>query len=126
LEDRMKSKRKKAYFNGILTAILFLFTNCLIYGNIEDRINKSYPVGTGGTLSLESDIGSIIVRGADIDSVEIEIIREIKTNNEKRAEEILEDFEIQFTHSGDDVSIQAKYKKRGIKGFWNNKADTSG
>ncbi len=115
----MKSKRKRSCFFGVLTAILFLFANCLTYGNIEDRINKSYPVGTGGTLSLESDIGSISVRGGNIDSVEIEILREIRTNNEKRAEEILKDFDIQFTHSGNDVTIQAKYKK-GIKGFWNN------
>lgn len=116
----MKSLRTKKYSYCILITALFLFTHCLTYGNRQDIITKNYPVGSGGTLLLESDIGSITVQGADTDSVEIEILREVKTNNEKRADEILKDLDIQFNHSGDNVSIEAKYKKRGIKGFWNN------
>jgi len=116
----MKSLRAKTYSIGILIAFLFLSANCLTYGNIKDRIAKTFAVGSGGTLLLESDIGSVSVQGADIDSVEIEILREVKTNDEKKAEEILKDYDIQFNHSGNDVSIEAKYKKRGIKGFWNN------
>jgi DUF4097 and DUF4098 domain-containing protein YvlB len=116
----MKSLRTKKYSYCILITALFLFTHCLTYGNRQDIITKNYPVGSGGTLLLESDIGSITVQGADTDSVEIEILREVKTNNEKRADEILKDLDVQFNHSGDNVSIEAKYKKRGIKGFWNN------
>lgn len=116
----MKSLRAKTYSFSILIITLFLFTQCLTYGNRQDRITKTFSVGSGGTLLLESDIGSITIQGADIDSVEIEILREVKTNNEKKADEILKDYDIQFNHSGNDVFIEAKYKKRGIKGFWNN------
>jgi len=116
----MKSFRAKTISFGILIAIMFLLSNCVIYGGIKDKINKTFAVGSGGTLMIESDVGSIAVKGADIDSVEIEILREVKTNNEKKAEDILKDYDVQFTHSGNDVSIEAKYKKRGIKGFWNN------
>lgn len=116
----MKSLRSRTYSFGILIAIISLLANCLTFGNIRDRITKSFPVGPGGTLSLESDIGSIEVRGADIDSVEIEILREVKTSNEKKAGEILKDYDIQFDHTGNDVSIEAKYKKKGLRGFWNN------
>ena len=116
----MKSLQAKTCSIGILIGFIFLLTNCLTYGNIKDRITKTFSVGSGGTLLLESDIGSISVQGADIDSVEIEILREVKTNNEKKADKILEDYDIQFNHSGNDVSIDAKYKKKGIKGFWNN------
>ena len=116
----MKSLQAKTCSIGILIGFIFLLTNCLTYGNIKDRITKTFSVGSGGTLLLESDIGSISVQGADIDSVEIEILREVKTNNEKKADKILKDYDIQFNHSGNDVSIDAKYKKKGIKGFWNN------
>jgi hypothetical protein len=83
-------------------------------------MTETFPVGSGGTLAVESDIGSIAVRGADIDSVDIEVLREVRTASEKKASEILRDYDIRFHHSGDDVTIEAKYKKRGLRGFWNN------
>ena len=116
----MKSIRPQTYSFGILIAIICLLVNCFTYGNIQDRITKTYPVGSGGTLAIESDIGSITVQGADIDSVEIEILREVKTNSEEKAKDILRDYDIQFNHRGNDVSIEAKYKKKGLRGFWNN------
>jgi hypothetical protein len=104
----------------LLIALLCLFANCIIYGNIEDRVTKVFTVGQGGTLTLECDLGSIAVRGEETDSVEVEILREVRTSDEKKAEEILKDYDIQFSPKGPDVSIQAKYKKRGLRGFWNN------
>ena len=111
--------RARIYSFGVLIAILFLFANCLSYGNIEDRVTKAFQVASGGTLTLESDIGSVTIEGTNTDSVEIEILRQVKTNKQKKAEEILEDFDIQFTQIGNDISIEAKYKKRGPRGFWN-------
>ena len=67
----MKSLQAKTCSIGILIGFIFLLTNCLTYGNIKDRITKTFSVGSGGTLLLESDIGSISVQGADIDSFEI-------------------------------------------------------
>ena len=119
-EGRMKSLRSRNYFFGILIAMSCLLANCLTFGNIEDRMTKTFPVGSGGTLAIESDIGSITVHGADIDSIEIEILREVKTTSEKKASEILKNYDIQFNHTGNDVTIEAKYKKKGLKGFWNN------
>lgn len=116
----MKSLRSRNYVFGILIAMSCLFTNCLTFGNIKDRITKTFPVGSGGTLAIESDIGSITVHGADIDSVEIEILLEVRTTSEKKASEILKDYDIQFNHMGNDVTIEAKYKKKGLRSFWNN------
>ncbi len=116
----MKSFKKQTYSIGIIIAIICLFVNCFTFGNIQDRMTETFPVGSGGTLAIESDIGSIAVRGADIDSVDIEILREVRTTSEKKASEILRDYDIRFRHSGDDVTIEAKYKKKGLRGFWNN------
>ena len=119
-EGRMKSLRSRNYAFCILIAMACLLANCLTFGNIKDRITKTFPVRSGGTLAIDSDIGSITVHGADIDSVEVEILREVKTTSEKKASEILRDYDIQFNHMGNDVSIEAKYKKKGLRGFWNN------
>ena len=116
----MKPFRTTSYFFVILIASLFLFTHCLIFGGIEDRMTETYAVGPGGTLTIETDIGSIAIKGQDTGSVGIEILREVRTNSEKKAAEILEDFDIEFNHFGDDVTIKAKYKKGALKGFWNN------
>lgn len=116
----MKSLRSQTYAFVFLIAISCLFTNCLTFGNIKDRMTKSFPVGSGGTLAIESDIGSITVQGADIDSVEVEILREVRTASEKKAGEILKDYDIQFHHMGNDVAIEAKYKKKGLRSLWNN------
>lgn len=115
----MKRLPARTYVFVVLGAISCLLVSCFTYGNIKDRMTKTFPVDPGGTLTLESDTGSIAVQGADIDSVDVEILFEVKTADENRAQKILEDYDIQFSHRGDDVSIEAKYKKEGINKFWN-------
>jgi DUF4097 and DUF4098 domain-containing protein YvlB len=119
-EGRMKSSPSRYSIYGIVIALSCLLVNCFTFGDMDDRITKTYAVGPGGTLTIESDIGSIDVHGADIDSVEVEILRGVRRTREKRAQQILEDFDIQFHHTGSDVTIEAKYKKKGLRGFWNN------
>ncbi len=116
----MKKMHSKLSHLAILFSILFLMTSCLTYGSLEDTINKSFTVGPGGTLYLESDIGSIQVRGVRENKVDIEVIREVKSGSEEKAEQILKDFDIKFTQSGDDVRIEAKYEKSKLSRFWNN------
>jgi len=89
-------------------------------GRVEDTVTKSFKVEPGGTLTLETDIGSIDVQGVEGNTVEIEVIREVKTNNEKKIEEILEDFQIEFSQSGKDVFIKAEYERSGWQRFWDN------
>jgi len=119
-EDMMKSTPFRLFHFGTLVAISCLFASCLSFGNIEDRISESFAVGSGGTLVIETDFGSIAVRGDNIDSVEVEIIREARTTSEEKAREILDNIGIQFDHDGNDVSIKAEYKKKGLRGFWND------
>jgi hypothetical protein len=103
-----------------MIALCCLSVSCFTFGSIEDRVTESFPVGSGGTLAIESDIGSIEVRGEKIDSVEVEIIREVRTTSEEKANEILKNIDIQFSHKENDVSIKAEYKKKNLSGFWNN------
>ena len=116
----MKISHSKLSYLTILFSISFLMTSCLTYGSLEDTINKSFTVGPGGTLYLESDIGSIQVQGTRDNKVDIEVIREVRSGSERKAEEILKDFNIIFNQKGDDVYIAAKYEKRGLDRFWNN------
>jgi hypothetical protein len=76
---------------------------------INDVINKSFSVSEGGTLTIEANLGAIEVTTSGRNTVDVEIIRELRTNDRDEADEILEDFEVDFSHHGDDVEIVSEY-----------------
>ncbi|MBI9073243.1 MAG: DUF4097 family beta strand repeat protein [Melioribacteraceae bacterium] len=93
-----------------------------IFAGTEKNIKKSFDVSYGGKLSLDSDLGSIKVNTSNSEVVEVEIKLYAKANDEDDAEEIFEDFDINFNHSGDNVKIDADYRKsKSWFGNWNNK-----
>ncbi len=114
----MKHIRRRTHPLAVLPFIFLFMAGCLSFGNIEDRMTKTFPVGSGGVLLVETDIGSISVEGGNTDSVDIEILRQVRTDRQNKADEILEDFDIQFNQTGNDISVSAKFKKRGMRGFW--------
>ncbi len=116
----MKKSHLKSFYLTILFSILFLLTPCFSFSSTEDTISKSFTVSPGGTLYVDSDIGSIQVQGLKGNKVDIEVIREVKSGSEKSAEQILKDLDIGFDQKGNDVYITAKYDKRDWDRFWNN------
>ncbi len=66
-------------------------------------LQKSFDVGEGGRLFVDTDLGSIKVRAAGTDRVEVEV-----TTSGKGAE----DFQVDFSQSGDDVKIRGAYERR--------------
>lgn len=116
----MTSLLRKTQFTIIFIVVFFIFLTGLAFSSIEDTITKSFSVEPGGTLTLESDIGSIEVQAVEGNTIEVEVIRKVKTTSEKRAKKILEDFEIEFSQSGKDVYIKAEYERHGWQKFWDS------
>ena len=112
--------QRMRWANVFVVFLTTLFLSGLAFGSIEDTITKTFTVEPGGTLTLETDIGSIEVKGAEGNIVEVEVFREVKTTSEKKAEKILEDFQIEFSQSGSDVFIKADYERSGWQRFWDN------
>lgn len=111
---------RRTQFTIIIIAVFFIFLTGLAFSSIEDAITKSFSVEPGGTLFLESDIGSIEVQAVEGNTLEVEVIRKVKATNEKKAKKILEDFEIEFSQSGKDVYIKAEYERHGWQKFWDS------
>lgn len=86
----------------------------------QEIIRESFDVAPGGTLKLESDIGSIAIRTHMSDRVEVTVKREVRTMNRRRAEDILKDFRITFDQRGDDVVVQGDFPKDPWQRFWRN------
>jgi DUF4097 and DUF4098 domain-containing protein YvlB len=77
-------------------------------------------VGSGGTLNIETDVGSIEIQARKGNRVEIEILRKVDARSEGEIEAILEDFEIDFDHRGDDVHIIGEWKDKSSR-RWNRR-----
>ena len=82
---------------------------------VENNIERSFQVAPGGRLTIDSDRGSIEVRTADHDQVEVKIERKVKRGGKWSVEEVLEDLPITFDHSDDGITISAKYDRWDLR-----------
>jgi hypothetical protein len=113
----MKMKTDKIFRLGVLMAALLFAVAAIAREDFEESIKKSFQVGEGGKLTVESDLGSIEVHAVSGNTVDIEIIRKLDAYTQKEAEKILQDLSIDFDHTGKDVSIITKYN-RGMNRFF--------
>ena len=76
---------------------------------LED-INEVFPVTSDGMLTIDADFGTIDVQSAESDTVSVRVQRSAQLKADRRAGEILKNFDVQMTHEGSDVKIEAKFK----------------
>ncbi len=99
-------------------AVLALMNAGFAFGDIDDTIRKSFTVESGGTLKVNTDTGSIEVRGTRGSTVDIEVFRKVRTNNRKTAQRILDNFKIDFEQSGKDIYVTGDRQRK--VNFWDN------
>lgn len=116
----MKPLSRKMHLIVLIIAATSILMAPPLFGKTEDNIKKSFQVEPGGKLILETDLGSIEVKGMDSRTVDVEVIREIRTRSSKKAEELLEEFQIKFSQDGNDVYINADYERTSWQKFWDN------
>ena len=117
----MRKTHSKPFAVAALFSAALLVSACYAFTDgIQDTINKSFAVRPGGTLFLESDLGSVEVRGSGSDKVDIEVVREIRTGRESEAERILKEIDTKFDQSGNDVTVTLKYDRTGLERLFNN------
>jgi hypothetical protein len=90
----------------LLIVIFVLIASTFVFANIEDTLKKSFTVGRGGTLTLDTARGSIEVRGTDGGRVDLQVIREAKTSDASEAQEIFGYLQLDFKQTGNDVTIK--------------------
>ncbi|NOR15953.1 MAG: DUF4097 family beta strand repeat protein, partial [Candidatus Aminicenantes bacterium] len=74
----------------------------------------------GGTLKIDTQRGSIEVVAETSNTVEIEIIREVKTSSKEEAQKVLAKFPIEFDQRGNNIFITAESEERGLSKIWND------
>ena len=97
------------------TLLLFYSAGCQSTALTEEepvleKIEKTYNVENGGSLTVLSEFGAIEIRTAEQDKVEVLVTKESKFKLVKASQEVLADFELTFEHEGSDVRIQGAFK----------------
>ena len=80
-----------------------------------NRIEKTFDVISGGRLTVETDSGEIDVKTHKKKSVEVKVIKG-KKKNLFNLQNILDDFNVTFDHTGPELNITGKFQ-RGVN-FW--------
>jgi DUF4097 and DUF4098 domain-containing protein YvlB len=108
-------------YSIVFIAALTFLTAGLASASIDDTIQKTFSVESGGTLDIDTERGSIEVRGISGNTVEVEVIRRVRTSNTEEAQKVLDNFKIEFKQSGKDVFvIGEKTRKESIwDKIWN-------
>jgi len=112
----MNKNSFKKFFNVTAIFVLTLFfvscTNSFSMGGIEDVMTRSFNVSEGGTLTMDVEGGSIEVDTEKGETVKVKVIRKARTSSESKAQEIFDDYKVDFDHSGSNVTIKSDYDRK--------------
>lgn len=95
--------------------LAFLTVPVQLHAAAEEKINESYQVDPGGTLKLNSELGSVEIRTHTKDRVDIQILKQSRRARDKKA---LDEFYIRTDKSGNDVIVTGNFKKHGLARLW--------
>jgi len=111
-EASMKPMSSKYLWLALLLFVLLVFNGCYLEGEgTRTTVSRTFQVKPGGNLIVETDIGSIEVDSGSDDRVEIEVISRASAVSERKAKRILKDLDIDMRQNGNDVIINAEYKR---------------
>jgi hypothetical protein len=105
----VEALKKCVYITTILGLTLGLSGCMEALADTEDVLTRSFEVREGGTLTMDVHGASIKVNTGKGNAVKVEVIRTAKTSNESKAKDIFAGYEIEFNHSGKDVTVEAEY-----------------
>lgn len=103
--------------NSLLVGITALIINlgCGITAafahDAPQDIKGNFHVKPGGTLTIDSEIGTINVQTADKNAVEVVVTREVEGKLDSIAQKALTDFEVTFEQNNSDIRVEGKFKR---------------
>ena len=107
---------------GALGVSLLMIAAATARAEVEDKITKSFEIAPGGQLVVDVDRGSIEVKSADADQVEIDVFRKVSRESRSTAEEILKNHEVKFSKEGNQVQVHAELRKEW-RSAWKQKGN---
>jgi hypothetical protein len=107
-----KEQSMKKFFRWDLTFLIVLAGFSVLYAGAEKSISKTFDVKSGGTLMIDSDMGSIEIQTAAGDKVEARILIQVRNGGESKLERLLDELVLDSNQAGDDVTITLEKKDK--------------
>src|SRR4051812_18030528 len=109
-------KRERLINSALLVAfcgsILLPLASITARGATEEQINKKFTVKPGGTVVVDIDFGGIVVGTNATSEVVVDVWRKIGRSSKSAEEKFLRDNPVNFSQSGDTVTISSKNKNK--------------
>jgi hypothetical protein len=87
--------------------------------HLREVTEKVFSFAPGGTISIESQNGRIVVEAWDRPQVRVQMTREVRTPEDETAASIMKQLTADVTVSGNHLKIVSIYPKREkVVGFW--------
>ena len=86
-----------------------------------DDINESFNVSPDGRLILDVDFGTIDIRTAERESVNVVVHRAAKFKTDRHATDLLKDFQVNINPKEGELQIEARFKDG--KRYWKRNTD---
>lgn len=109
-------KHSRRYFN-LLLVLLFGLTGMTYAGTLEKTVKKEASLKYGGEVVLDNVNGKITIEGWDREEVSVIAEIRVRDRNEDRAQELLDEIEIDFDERRGEIRIRTITPKRN-SGFW--------
>jgi hypothetical protein len=74
----------------------------------QDTITRAFDVSPGGSLVVQAEEGSIEVRAADVNRVDVEVIRRVEAYSRDEADRVLKSIEVRFSQDGNMVRVESE------------------
>ena len=103
--------------NRLLLLAVTLTTPLALFAKITRNVDKTFVVQPGGHFKAITQGGDIVIKTSDVPEVRIRAKQVIHASTEKEADEILSKLTLTLEQTGNDVTAESKYEKRGV-GTW--------
>ncbi len=118
----MKNNKQIIYFRAIWAIlILLLLASAATAATARKQVKETFPLVLGGEISLENVNGRIKISSWDKESVELSAQISVKHASRRRAEEFLEEVELDINRGRDFLDIEVSHpRSRGGEGFFSS------
>ena len=85
----------------------------------DEIIEESFDIAKGGLITLDADLGSIVIEGGGGSEVVVSIIKGVNNVNQRNAQALFDRYEVSFDERGRGLEIRGDYDKP--RGRMNNR-----
>lgn len=84
---------------------------------LEERFDRTYDLGSGGSIAVANVNGSVRVEAWDRDEVRVEAVKRVKSGSRSKAEDVMGRIEVAVEQRGDHLEIETRLPRNGDSGF---------